>query len=56
MDCKIAAWNIRGLGKVSKQNEVRKLIRNENLCICAVLETHMKKDRIEKIGDRIFGN
>ncbi|PWA66526.1 RNA-directed DNA polymerase, eukaryota, Reverse transcriptase zinc-binding domain protein [Artemisia annua] len=52
----VTTWNIRGLGKITKQNEVKKLIRNENLCVCAILETHMKKDRIEKIGDRVFGN
>ena len=56
MDCKVAAWNIRGLGKVTKENEVRKLIRNENLSVCVVLETHMKKDRIGKVGDIVFGN
>ena len=56
MDCKITAWNIRGLGKSIKQIEVRKLIRNEKLCVCAILETHMKKERIQKIGDRVFGN
>ncbi|PWA65806.1 RNA-directed DNA polymerase, eukaryota, Reverse transcriptase zinc-binding domain protein [Artemisia annua] len=38
------------------ENEVRKLIRNENLSVCAVLETHMKKDRIGKVGERLFGN
>lgn len=56
MDCKIGTWNIRGLGKLTKQNEVKKLIRNEQLSVCAVLETHLKKDRIGKICDRMFGN
>ena len=49
MDCKIAAWDIRGLGKVTKQNEVKKLIMNENLSVCAVLETHMKKIELRKL-------
>lgn len=56
MDFKIASWNIRGLGKLTKQNEIKNLIRNENLSVCAILETHMKKDRISKVCDRIFGN
>ncbi|GJR19963.1 RNA-directed DNA polymerase, eukaryota, reverse transcriptase zinc-binding domain protein [Tanacetum coccineum] len=56
MDCKVAAWNNRGLGKVTKKNEVKSLIRNEKLCVCAILKSHMKKDRKEKVCNRIFGN
>ncbi|GKB49009.1 RNA-directed DNA polymerase, eukaryota, reverse transcriptase zinc-binding domain protein [Tanacetum coccineum] len=51
-----SAYNIRGLGKVTKQNEIKNLIRNERLSICAVLETHMKKDRIGKVSMDIFGS
>ncbi|GKC25348.1 RNA-directed DNA polymerase, eukaryota, reverse transcriptase zinc-binding domain protein [Tanacetum coccineum] len=46
----------KGLGKVTKNNEVKKLIRKEKLCICAVLESHMKKDRLEKVCNKIYGN
>ncbi|GJZ52696.1 RNA-directed DNA polymerase, eukaryota, reverse transcriptase zinc-binding domain protein [Tanacetum coccineum] len=56
MDLNIAAWNIRGLGKITKQNEVKKLICNEKLSICAVLETYMKKDRIDRICMNLFGS
>lgn len=56
MDLKIAAWNIRGLGTVSKQTEIKNLIWNEKLSICAVLETHMKKDRIDKVCANVFGS
>ena len=56
MHLKIAAWNIRGLGTVSKQNEVKNLIWNEKLSICAVLETHIKKNRMEQVCVNIFGN
>ncbi|GJT29450.1 RNA-directed DNA polymerase, eukaryota, reverse transcriptase zinc-binding domain protein [Tanacetum coccineum] len=42
--------------EVTKQNEVRKLIRNEKLSVCAVLETHMKKDKIDKVCNKVFGN
>ncbi|GJY18449.1 RNA-directed DNA polymerase, eukaryota, reverse transcriptase zinc-binding domain protein [Tanacetum coccineum] len=56
MDLNIAAWNIRGLGKVTKQNEVKNLMRNEKLSICAVLETHMKKSRIDKVYMNVFGS
>ncbi|GJZ84155.1 nucleotide-diphospho-sugar transferase [Tanacetum coccineum] len=50
------SWNIRGLGNVTKQNEIKKLIRNERLSMCAVLETHMKKNRIDKVCMNIFGS
>ena len=56
MDLTIAAWNIRGLGTVSKQDEIKNLIWNEKLSICAVLETHMKKNRIEQVCANVFGS
>ncbi|GJR06050.1 RNA-directed DNA polymerase, eukaryota, reverse transcriptase zinc-binding domain protein [Tanacetum coccineum] len=56
MDLNLATWNIRGLGKLSKQNEVKNLIRNERLSICAVLETHMKNDKIRNICMNVFGS
>ncbi|GJR88548.1 RNA-directed DNA polymerase, eukaryota, reverse transcriptase zinc-binding domain protein [Tanacetum coccineum] len=54
MDINIATWNIRGLGKASKQKEIRNLIRNEKLNICAILVTHMEKDRIDNVCNNIF--
>ncbi|GJS23318.1 RNA-directed DNA polymerase, eukaryota, reverse transcriptase zinc-binding domain protein [Tanacetum coccineum] len=56
MDLNIVAWNIRGLGKVTKQNEVKNLMMNEKLSICAILETHMKKSRIDKVCMNVFGS
>lgn len=55
-DLKIAAWNIRGLGTTSKQSEVRNLIWNEKISICAILETHMKKNRIDSVCANVFGS
>ncbi|GKG57413.1 RNA-directed DNA polymerase, eukaryota, reverse transcriptase zinc-binding domain protein, partial [Tanacetum coccineum] len=54
MDLNIAAWNVRGLGKSSKQNAVRNLIADEKLSICAVLETRMKDNKIKEIRNRVF--
>ncbi|PWA61167.1 hypothetical protein CTI12_AA374640 [Artemisia annua] len=53
---KIAAWNIRGLGTTSKQTEVKNLIWNEKISICAILKTRMKKNRIEKVCTNVFGS
>ncbi|GJT80579.1 disease resistance TIR-NBS-LRR class family protein [Tanacetum coccineum] len=52
---KIATWNIRGLGKLSKQNVVRNLMRDENLSVCAILETRLKGQKVSKIGTKVFG-
>ncbi|GJU84137.1 putative reverse transcriptase domain-containing protein [Tanacetum coccineum] len=49
------SWNIRDLSTSNKQKEVRNFIANEDLSICAVLETHIKCKRLNKIGESIFG-
>ncbi|GJU33234.1 RNA-directed DNA polymerase, eukaryota, reverse transcriptase zinc-binding domain protein [Tanacetum coccineum] len=55
MDLKISSWNIRRLGKLSKQNDMKELIAEENISICVVLETRLKGNKVKKIGDRLFG-
>lgn len=52
--CKIAAWNVRGLGK--KVKEVKDLIKNENLNVCAVLETHVKETNVSTTCSKMFGD
>lgn len=54
--CKIGAWNVRGLGKKTRQNEVRNLIQNESLNVCAILETHVKENKVSEVCGKIFGN
>nr|GEV72773.1 ribonuclease H-like domain-containing protein [Tanacetum cinerariifolium] len=44
-DLKCATRNIRGMYTDDKQKEVKELIFNENLYICAVLETHLKENK-----------
>nr|GFC32834.1 hypothetical protein [Tanacetum cinerariifolium] len=56
MDLKIRCWNIRGLSTSDKQKEVRNFIREESLSVCAIVETHLKAKRIQKIGDQIYGD
>ncbi|XP_071715137.1 uncharacterized protein [Rutidosis leptorrhynchoides] len=55
MDFKAASWNIRGMSSIDKQDEVIKFIKDEKLCICTLVETHLKPDNISKVCDRIFG-
>lgn len=54
ISCKIEAWNVRGLGK--KVNEVTNLIKDENLNVCAVLETHVKDAKVSDTCNKIFGD
>lgn len=54
VSCKIAAWNVRGLGK--KVKEVKDLIENENLNVCAVLETRVKEAKVSTICNKMFGD
>ncbi|GJZ48771.1 RNA-directed DNA polymerase, eukaryota, reverse transcriptase zinc-binding domain protein [Tanacetum coccineum] len=55
MDVKIVAWNIRGLGKLSKQNAIKNLLNDEKLVVCAILETRLKGPKVKRIGDIVFG-
>ncbi|GJT64031.1 RNA-directed DNA polymerase, eukaryota, reverse transcriptase zinc-binding domain protein [Tanacetum coccineum] len=51
------SWNIRGLCSQSdKQKEVKKLIMEEGLQFCAILETHVKYKNIKKVCNLVFGN
>ncbi|GKA12501.1 RNA-directed DNA polymerase, eukaryota, reverse transcriptase zinc-binding domain protein [Tanacetum coccineum] len=51
---KVAAWNIRGLSTKKKQKEVKKLILEENIQVCAVLETRLCYANVNKVGDFVF--
>ncbi|GJS08441.1 RNA-directed DNA polymerase, eukaryota, reverse transcriptase zinc-binding domain protein [Tanacetum coccineum] len=54
MDFKIGTWNIRGLSTSDKQDAIVKLIQEEKLQICVVLETHLKNKRIDG-NMRLYG-
>ncbi|KAJ9536529.1 hypothetical protein OSB04_un000281 [Centaurea solstitialis] len=51
----IACWNIRGLNAFDKQQEVRSLIRNNNLSICTVLESHVRVESLRTVCASSFG-
>ncbi|GKA59809.1 RNA-directed DNA polymerase, eukaryota, reverse transcriptase zinc-binding domain protein [Tanacetum coccineum] len=56
MDLNIAVWNIRGMSTSDKQKEVRKLIKEENLQLCSIIETHIRYQNIMKVSKRVFDN
>jgi hypothetical protein len=39
---KIVSWNVRGLGRVDKRNEARKLVREKNPSIVCLQETKLQ--------------
>lgn len=53
---KIAVWNVRGLCKASRQKEVRDIIKEENISMCSVLETHVMKDKVGFVVKKVFRN
>ena len=52
----IGVWNIRGLNKGVKQKEVIDVIKENNLGICAVLETHVKILNLKSVCAKTFGH
>ncbi|KAJ9536466.1 hypothetical protein OSB04_un000347 [Centaurea solstitialis] len=50
-----ACWNIRGLNALDKQQEVRSFVRNNNVSICAILESHVRPDALGSVCSATFG-
>ncbi|KAJ9536666.1 hypothetical protein OSB04_un000139 [Centaurea solstitialis] len=50
-----ACWNIRGLNALDKQQEVRSFVRNNNVSICAVLESHVRQEALGNVCSTTFG-
>ncbi|GKA63786.1 RNA-directed DNA polymerase, eukaryota, reverse transcriptase zinc-binding domain protein [Tanacetum coccineum] len=45
-----------GMSTSNKQKEVRNIIKEENLQLCGIIETHIKYHNILKIGQKVFRN
>ena len=56
MNIKIAAWNIRGMTDTSKQDEVKLLISENKLSMCAIIETRLIKKVVKPVCDKVFGS
>jgi hypothetical protein len=46
---KVLSWNIRGLNKAFKQKEVKKLVRSLNISILCLVETKIRKEKMDRI-------
>ena len=54
MIVKLGSWNIRGLSKTTRQDEMKKFIREECLSMCVVVETRLRKKFVKQAGDNVF--
>lgn len=52
----VAAWNIRGLNQLPKQMEVRSLIRENHISLCAILESRVAVKTLKKVCSKVFGS
>lgn len=53
---KIAFWNVRVFNQPSKCKEVAKLILDNQIGLCALIETHVAKGRVKNVFDMLFRN
>ena len=53
---KIGSWNIRGMSKTTRQDEVKAFVREERLSMCAIVETRLRKKYVKPVGDYVFDN
>jgi len=52
----IVSWNIRGLNRPQKQEDVKVFLHQQNVALIGLLETKVKAEKIDSIGANIFGN
>ncbi|GJU66176.1 trichome birefringence-like protein 3 [Tanacetum coccineum] len=50
----VAAWNIRGLKSVPKQSEVRQVVNENQLSVCAILESRVDLSSLSNVCSRVF--
>nr|XP_043639688.1 uncharacterized protein LOC122610797 [Erigeron canadensis] len=52
----IATWNIRGLNRPLKQKEVRQVVNENHLNVCAIIESHMDVSKLFDACKKICRN
>lgn len=51
MNC--ASWNVRGLCEASKAMSVGSWLQQNNVSLCGLLETRVKRQRIDSVASSI---
>ena len=49
-------WNVRGLNKLAKQNDVVQYLRYRNIDVCGLLKTKVKHFKADDVLRCSFGN
>ncbi|XP_022040576.1 uncharacterized protein LOC110943128 [Helianthus annuus] len=50
----VASWNIRGLNRSLKQKEVRQVVMDNHVQVCAIMETHVNTANVTKVCQKVF--
>nr|GEX46816.1 hypothetical protein [Tanacetum cinerariifolium] len=50
----ISSWNIRSLNHTPKQSEVRTVVKENNLSVCAILESHVVILALTNVCSKVF--
>ncbi|GJY45629.1 RNA-directed DNA polymerase, eukaryota, reverse transcriptase zinc-binding domain protein [Tanacetum coccineum] len=50
----LASWNIRGLNRPLKQDEVRQMVNENHLSVCAILESHVEISSLANVYSKVF--
>ncbi|KAM3237405.1 hypothetical protein P3L10_012434 [Capsicum annuum] len=50
----LLSWNVRGLNAPNKQKEVQLLCNEENMCLIGLLETKIKREKIDSLAVNMF--
>ncbi|GJZ44633.1 hypothetical protein Tco_0591888 [Tanacetum coccineum] len=49
----IASWNIQGLNRTPKQSEVRQVVSENQLSVCAILESHVDLNSLSTVCNKL---
>ncbi|GKA99680.1 RNA-directed DNA polymerase, eukaryota, reverse transcriptase zinc-binding domain protein [Tanacetum coccineum] len=52
----IMLWNIRGLNRTPKQNEVHQVINEHNLKVCGIIESHVDIGKLDRVCAKVCKN
>ena len=51
----IASWNVKGICDTLRQDEVKSVIRINNIVMCGILETQLRKKFVNNVCNEVFG-
>lgn len=51
---KIVTWNIKGLNDLSKQREIRSLVKGLKLQVICIIDTRVKSGKVDRIKETIL--